>query len=287
MTVERRKATIRDLLRMKQEGKKIVAVSLYDYPTSVFADRSGVDLILVGDGSVGMTALGYNSTVPVTMDEMITFCKAVVRGAKYPIILGDMPFMSYTSVDEALRNAGRFMKEGGVDAVKLEGGKEVSDKIKAVSDAGIPVTGHIGLTPQSASLSGGYKVQGRTAQDAKKILEDALSVEQNGAFAIVIEYATAEVAETVSRKLTIPVLGWGSGPRCDGIGLNISDILGMSLGLSPKFAKKYADLQNIMTDALSNYRKEIQAGRFPEDAHSIHMDKKEHEQFLQLVRNRG
>jgi len=285
--VERKKITIRDLLRMKQDGRKIAAISLYDYPTAVLADRAGIDVILVGDGSVGMTALGYASTVPVTMDEMITFCKAVVRGAKYALVLGDMPFISYTSVDEALRNAGRFMKEAGVDAVKLEGGKEVSDRIKAISDAGIPVTGHIGLTPQSASLSGGYKVQGKTAQNAKKILEDAISLERGGAFAIVMEYTTSEVAEVVSRELTIPVLGWGSGPKCDGIGLNISDVLGMSLGLFPKFAKKYADLQNVMTDALSSYRRDIQAAKFPEDMHSTRMDEKECEEFLRLVRERG
>ena len=285
--MERKKITIRDLLRMKQDGRKIAAISLYDYPTAVLADRAGIDVILVGDGSVGMTALGYASTVPVTMDEMITFCKAVVRGAKYALVLGDMPFMSYTSVDEALRNAGRFMKEAGVDAVKLEGGKEVSDRIKAISDAGIPVTGHIGLAPQSASLSGGYKVQGKTAQGAKKILEDAISLERGGAFAIVMEYTTSEVAEVVSRELTIPVLGWGSGPKCDGIGLNISDVLGMSLGLFPKFAKKYADLQNVMTDALSSYRRDIQAAKFPEDMHSTRMDEKECEEFLRLVRERG
>ena len=283
--MERKKVTIRDLLKMKKSGKKIVALSLYDYPTAVFAEKAGIDVILVGDGSVGMTALGYNSTVPVTMDEMIIFCKAVVRGAPHPLILGDMPFMSYgTGTEEALKNAGRFMKEGGVDAVKLEGGKEVSDKIKAISDIGIPVIGHIGLTPQSASLSGGYKVQGRTAQDAKKILEDAISLEQSGAFGIVIEFTTAELAQIISKKLSIPVLGWGSGPHCDGVGLNIADILGLSLGLTPKFAKKYADLHDSMINAIEDYRKEVQTTKFPVDTHSVHMEKSEYESLQRIMK---
>jgi 3-methyl-2-oxobutanoate hydroxymethyltransferase len=271
---------------MKNSRRKIVAVSLYDYPTAVLAEKAGVDVILVGDGSVGMTALGYQSTVPVTMDEMITFCKAVVRGAEYPLILGDMPFMSYqTSVEEAVRNAGRFMKEGGVDAVKLEGGKEVCGKVRAICDAGIPVTGHIGLTPQSVSLLGGYKAQGRTAQSAKKILEDATALEQSGAFAIVMEYATAELAQTISKKLSIPILGWGSGPYCDGVGLNIADILGLSLGLTPKFAKQYANLHESMLRALDTYKREVQEGKFPEDMHCIHMDKTEYESLLRLTGN--
>jgi len=280
--MERKKVTIRDLLEMKKAGKRIVAISLYDYPTAFFADKAGVDVILVGDGSVGMTALGYSSTVPVTMDEMITFCRAVVRGAKHSLILGDMPFMSYNTIEEALRNAGRFMKEAGVDAVKLEGGKEVSDKVKAISEAGIPVTGHIGLTPQSASLSGGYKVQGRSAQTARKILEDAIALEQSGALAIVIEFSTVEAAQLVSRKLTIPVFGWGSGSHCDGIGLNISDILGLSLGLDPKFAKKYANLHDSILNALESYRIEVQAKQFPEEIHSVHMDKSEYEDLLRM-----
>lgn len=284
--MERKKVTIRSLIEMKNSRRKIVAVSLYDYPTAVLAEKAGVDVILVGDGSVGMTALGYQSTVPVTMDEMITFCKAVVRGAEHPLILGDMPFMSYqTSVEEAVRNAGRFMKEGGVDAVKLEGGKEVCGKVRTICDAGIPVTGHIGLTPQSVSLLGGYKAQGRTAQSAKKILEDATALEQSGAFAIVIEYATAELAQTISKKLSIPILGWGSGPYCDGVGLNIADILGLSLGLTPKFAKQYANLHESMLRALDTYKREVQEGKFPEDTHCIHMDKTEYESLLRLTGN--
>ena len=278
--MERRKVTIRDLLEMKRNGRKIVAVSLYDYPTAFFAEKAGVDVILVGDGSVGMTALGYSSTVPVTMDEMVTFCKAVVRGAQHPLILADMPFMSYQTVEEALRNAGRFMKKSGVGAVKLEGGKEVSDKVKAISEAGIPVVGHIGLTPQTASLSGGYKIQGKTSQSARGIVEDALTLESCGACALVLEFTTAEVAQIVSKKLAIPTVGWGSGPYCDGIGLNISDILGFSLGLTPKFAKQYANLHDSMITALSNYRKEVQEGKFPEEIHSIHMEKAEYESLL-------
>lgn len=265
---------------MKKEGRKIVAVSLYDYPTAFFAEKSGVDVILVGDGSVGMTALGYSSTVPVTMDEMMTFCKAVVRGAQHPLVLADMPFMSYQTVEEALKSAGRFMKESGVDAVKLEGGKEMSGKVRAISEAGIPVVGHIGLTPQTASLSGGYKIQGKTAQSARRIIEDAITLENCGASALVLEFTTAEVAQIVSKKLAIPTLGWGSGPYCDGVGLNISDILGFSLGLAPKFAKQYANLHDSMLSALSNYKRDVQEGKFPEEIHSIHMEKSEYGSLL-------
>jgi len=276
-----KKVTIQHLLDMKKNGRKIVAVSLYDYPTAVLADKAGVDVILVGDGSVGMTALGYRNTVPVTMDEMITFCKAVVRGAEHPLIIGDMPFMSYhSSVEEAIRNAGRFMKEGGVDAVKLEGGREVSNKVKAISDAGIPVSGHIGLTPQTASLAGGYRVRGKTAEEAKRILEDAIILERSGAFALVIEFATAELAGLISKKLSIPVFGWGSGPYCDGVGLNISDILGLSLGLFPKFAKSYANLHEICVNALREYKREVQEGIFPSLEHSIPMDRSEYEKLI-------
>ena len=278
--MEGRKVTIRDLLDMKKNGRKIVAISLYDYPTAFFAEKAGVDVILVGDGSVGMTALGYSTTVPVTMNEMIIFCKAVVRGAQRPLILADMPFMSYQTVEEALRNAGRFMKESGVDAVKLEGGKEVSDKVKVISDAGIPVVGHIGLTPQTASLSGGYKIQGKIAQSARRIMEDALALEKSGVCALVLEFTTAEVAQMVSKKIAIPTLGWGSGPYCDGVGLNISDILGFSLGLKPMFAKQYANLHDSILGALSNYKREVQEGKFPEETHSTPMDKTEYETFL-------
>jgi 3-methyl-2-oxobutanoate hydroxymethyltransferase len=283
--MERKKVTIRHLLDMKKSKKKIVAVSLYDYPTAFFADSAGVDVILVGDGSVGMTALGYASTVRVTMDEMLIACKAAVRGVSHSLILADMPFMSYhASVEDALRNAGRFMKEAGVDAVKLEGGLEVCDKVKAISSAGIPVIGHVGLTPQTAILSGGYKIQGKTAESAQKILGDAVAVEHNGASAVVIEFATAELADMISRRLAIPTLGWGSGPYCDGMGLNICDILGLSLGLTPKFAKQYANLRDSMLNALNNYRTEVQEGRFPEDVHSIHMEKAEYERFSSLKR---
>lgn len=283
--MERKKVTIRDLWDMKKNGKKTVALSLYDYPTAFFADKAGIDVILVGDGSVGMTALGYDSTVPVMMDEMITFCKAVVRGAKYPMIWGDMPFMSYNaSVEGALSNAGRFMKEAGVDAVKLEGGKEVSDKVKAISEAGIPIVGHIGLTPQSASLSGGYKVQGKTAKDAKKILDDAIALERSGAFALVIEFTIAEVAKIISQRLSIPVFGWGSGPYCDGVGLNIADVLGFSLGLTPKFAKRYANLYDSMLKAVEGYKEDVQLAKFPAEIHSIHMDNSEYENLQSILK---
>ncbi len=281
--MEKEKITIRTLWDMKKSGKKIVAVSLHDYPIAVFAEMAEIDVVLVGDGSVGMTALGYKSTVPVTMDEMLVFCKAVVRGTQHPLIIGDMPFMSYGTVEQALKNAGRFMKEAGVDAVKLEGGAEVCDRVKAISDAGIPVVGHIGLTPQSASLSGGYKIQGTKAEGAKKIVDDAIALEQSGSFAIVIEFSTVELAKIISEKLSIPVLGWGSGPYCDGVGLNICDILGLSLGLRPKFAKEFANLHDSILNALNSYKKEIKEQAFPADIHSVHMDEIEYEKLLKQL----
>lgn len=281
--MERKKVTIRDLMEMKKKGEKIVAISLHDYPTAVFAEMSGADMVLVGDGSVGMTGLGYNNTIPVSMDEMIIACKAVVRGAKHPLVMGDMPFMSYQIGEtQALQNATRFMKEAEVDAVKLEGGKEVCDKVKAISEAGIPVVGHIGLTPQSASLSGGYRVQGKTAQNAKKILEDAIELEKSGAFAIVIEFATTESAKIITERLSIPTLGWGSGPHCDGIGLNVCDILGLGLGLTPSFAKNWANLHDSMLNAFESYRKEVKDGKFPEDKHCIHMKEEELKNLTKL-----
>ena len=283
MTVK--KVTIRDFMSMKKNREKIVALSLYDYPTAYFADKAGVDMILVGDGSVGMTALGYNNTVPVTMDEMIIFCKAVVRATERALVMGDMPFMSYQNVDDALKNAGRFMKESGVDAIKLEGGKEVCDRVRTISEAGIPVCGHIGLTPQSASLSGGYKVQGKKAENALKILDDAIAMEKSGAFSLVIEFATTEIAQIVTDKLSIPVFGWGSGPYTDGIGLNIADVLGMSLGLKPSFAKDYAGLSKSMLNALTTYGKDIREKQFPEDKHAIHMDKIEYEKLITIKGN--
>jgi 3-methyl-2-oxobutanoate hydroxymethyltransferase len=281
--LERKKVTIRDLMEMKKKSEKIVAISLHDYPTAAFAEMAGVDIVLVGDGSVGMTGLGYNNTIPVSMDEMIIACKAVVRGAKNPLVLGDMPFMSYQiNTEQALQNASRFMKEAGVDAVKLEGGKEVCDKVKAICKAGIPVVGHIGLTPQSASLSSGYKIQGRSAANAKKILEDAIELEKSGAFAIVIEFATTESAKIITERLSIPTLSWGAGPHCDGIGLNVCDILGLGLGLAPSFAKNWANLYSSMLNAFESYRKEVKDGKFPEDQHCIHMKEEEYRNLKEL-----
>jgi len=271
-------------MEMKKKGRKITALSLYDYPTAVFAEKAGIDVVLVGDGSVGMTALGYDNTVPVTMDEMITFSKAVVRGARNPLIIGDMPFMSYqASVEEAVRNAGRFIKEGGVDAVKLEGGQEVCDKIGAIERAGIPISGHIGLTPQSASILGGYKAQGEDSMDAKKIIEEAVALEESGAFAIFIEYATVEVSRIISNKLKVPLLGWGSGPHCDGIGLNIHDVLGLSVGPVPNFAKRYANLHESILHALEIYKEEVITGIFPSEEHCIHMKNAEMYELQKLI----
>ena len=283
--LERKKVTIRDLMKMKKKREKIVAISLHDYPTATFADMAGVDIVLIGDGSVGMTGLGYSSTVPVSMEEMMIACKAVVRGAKHPFVIGDMPFMSYQiSVEQSLQNASRFMKEAGVDAIKLEGGEEVCDTVKAISEVGIPVVGHIGLTPQSASLSGGYRAQGRTAQNAKRILEDAIALEQSGAVAIVIEFATSESAKIITEGLSIPTLGWGSGPHCDGIGLNVCDILGLGLGLAPNFAKNFANLHDSILNAFNSYEKEVKESKFPEDSHCIHMKENEYNSLIKLMK---
>src|SRR3990172_12794315 len=214
--MERKKITPVDIQAMKKEGKKITMLTAYDYPMALLEDRAGIDVILVGD-SLAMTVLGYENTVPVTMEEMIHHTKAVTRGAKYPLIIGDMPFMSYnTSEREAIPKAGRFMKEGGADAVKLEGGASVKEIVKAIVKAGIPVIGHIGLTPQTISMLGGFKVQGKDAEAAKKIIDDAHSLEEAGAFSVLLEAVPAPIAKRITERLKIPTVGIGAGIHCDG-----------------------------------------------------------------------
>ena len=236
--MERKKVTVPDLLKMKRDKKKITKINLHDYPTAVLADRAGIDMVMIGD-SIGMVVLGYTNTIPVTMEEMIHHAKAVVRGAGKCFVVCDMPFMSYqTSVDDAVRNAGRIMKETGVDAIKLEGGAEISEKVKAIVAAGIPVIGHIGLQTQRVSLEGKYRVQGRDAESAYEILQDALALEKAGAFCIVLETVTAEAAGLITERLKIPTLSAGSGPYLDGQSLNLYDIMGLSIGIVPLLAKK-------------------------------------------------
>ncbi|NJN99552.1 MAG: 3-methyl-2-oxobutanoate hydroxymethyltransferase [Anaerolineales bacterium] len=274
------KVSILDLQHKKEEGQPITMLTAYDYPGALLADEAGIDMILVGD-SLAMTVLGHPNTVAVTVDEMLHHCKAVARGTKRAFTVGDMPFMSY-QVDrgEAVRNAGRFLKEGNMDSIKLEGGREVADTVRAIVAAGIPVMGHIGLTPQSATKLGGFKVQGKSAAAARRLLEDALLLEEAGCFAIVLEAIPAAVAQVVSQKLTIPTVGIGAGPDCDGQVLVFHDVLGLFDRFTPKFVKRYADLRQPVLEALQTYRREVEAREFPTPAHTFTIDETEMQLFL-------
>ena len=273
--MERKKITPVDIQAMKREGKRIAMLTAYDYPTALLEDRAGIEIILVGD-SLAMTVLGYENTLPVTMDAMIHHTKAVTRGARYALIIGDMPFMSYnTSERDAILNAGRFMKEGGADAVKLEGGASVKETVRAIVRAGIPVMGHIGLTPQTISMLGGFKVQGKDAQGAQKIIDDALSLEDAGAFSVLLEAVPAPIAKRVTERLNVPTIGIGAGVHCDGQVLVVHDVLGLFDRFTPKFAKRYVNLSELMLKAFDSYREEVTKGTFPTDQHSFHIDEKE------------
>ena len=273
--IDRKKITPVDIQTIKSEGKKITMLTAYDYPMALLEDRAGIDIILVGD-SGGMTVLGYDNTLPVTMDEMIQLTKAVTRGAKYALIIGDMPFMSYnTSERDAIMNAGRFMKEGKADAVKLEGGASVKDIVKAIVRAGIPVMGHIGLTPQTISMLGGFKVQGKDAQAAQKIIDDALSLEDAGAFSVLLEAIPAPIAKRITERLKVPTIGIGAGIHCDGQVLVVHDMLGLFDRFTPKFAKRFVNLSEQMLKAFEAFREEVLKGEFPTDQHSFHIDEKE------------
>jgi 3-methyl-2-oxobutanoate hydroxymethyltransferase len=273
--MERKKITPVDIQGMKKQGKKMTMLTAYDYPMALLEDRAGIDIILVGD-SLAMTVLGHENTLPVTMDEMIHHTKAVVRGAKHCLIVGDMPFMSYnTSEREAILNAGRLMKEAGADAVKLEGGASVKDIVRAIVKGGIPVMGHIGLTPQTISMLGGFKVQGKDAQAAQNIIDDALSLEDAGAFSVVLEAVPAPIAKMVTERLTIPTIGIGAGVHCDGQVLVVHDMLGLFDRFTPKFAKRYVNLSEQILKAFEAYRDEVLQGTFPTDQHSFHIDEKE------------
>jgi len=269
--MERKKVTPQDLLAKKQQGRKIVRVVCYDYPMALLADRAEVDSILVGD-SVGMVVGGMASTVPVTMEEMIYHCRIVMRAVKYALVIGDLPFLSYqTDKRDAIYNAGLLMKSGGVDAVKLEGGKEFAPTVKAIVEAGIPVVGHIGLTPQTVSKLGGFKVQGTDTAAARKLVEDALSLESAGIFMLTLECVPDRLGEFISKKLKIPVTGIGSGPYTDGQTLNLYDLVGLFEKFTPKFVKKYANLSQEILKALQNYKDEVEKGLFPGSEHSFHM----------------
>ncbi len=264
-----------DFLRMKENDEKIVMLTAYDYPSAKQAEQSGVDLILVGD-SLGMVVLGYDSTVPVTMEDMIHHAKAVKRGAKDTFIVVDMPFLTYhLSIEDTLRNAGRLIQETGAQAVKLEGAEEVIEKIAALTKAGIPVCGHLGLTPQSVGVLGGYKVQGKDAKAAIKLLEDAKKCEEAGAFAIVLECVPKQLADEVSKTVSIPIIGIGAGVEVDGQVLVYHDILGYGVDRVPKFVKQYYSINPFIIESIQTYVKEVKTKQFPEDKHSFTMKERE------------
>lgn len=265
------KFTVTSFQDAKNEGKKISMLTAYDYTTATLIDEAGVDTILVGD-SLGMTMLGYETTLEVTMEDMIHHTKAVVRGTKRALVIADMPFMSYhVNVEETIRNAGRFIKETGAQAVKLEGGVEMVDKIKALVAAKIPVVGHIGLTPQSINMFGGFKVQGKGAEQAQAILDDARALQEAGVFAIVLECVPSALAKKITEVLDIPTIGIGAGQDCDGQVLVIQDILGMYNGFQPKFVKRYKEVGEDIKTVTKTYIEEINSGVFPAKEHTFSM----------------
>jgi len=276
---QRKKVTTRTFREKKEHGEPITMLTAYDYPTALAMDQAGVDSILVGD-SLAMVVLGYENTLPVTMEEMLHHCRAVSRGAKTALLVGDMPFMSYqVSVEEAVRNAGRFLQQANMDAVKLEGGRERADAILAIIGAGIPVMGHLGLTPQSVHQLGGFRAQGKTATAAKRLLDDALLLEEAGCFSIVLESVPARLAELISQRLHIPTIGIGAGVGCDGQVLVTHDLLGLFDRFTPKFVKQYADFHTAMQNAFASYIDDVQAKAFPAAEHSVEMAEEEW-QFL-------
>ncbi len=262
------KVTTAAILKMKREGEKISMLTAYDYSIAALVDAAGVDMILVGD-SLGMVVLGYDSTLPVTMEDMIHHTQTVVRAAQRAMVIADMPFLSYqVSVEEAVRNAGRLMKETGAHGVKLEGGREVAEAVGKITAAGIPLVGHLGLTPQSVHQFGGYKVQGKDAKAARKLMEDAKALEEAGAFSIVLECVPATLAGEISRALAIPTIGIGAGVECDGQVLVVNDMLGTFERFTPKFVKKYADLSTEIKNAVGHYIEDVKGGAFPGEEHS-------------------
>ena len=274
------KLPLTDLADMKKRRERIVMVTAYDYPSGSLADAAGVDIVLVGD-SAAMTVLGYESTVPATMDEMVMLTRAAVRGAKRPLVVADMPFGSFQiSDEEAVRSAVRFVKEAGVDAVKLEGAGPTVSRVLALVGAGIPVMGHVGLTPQSATMLGGFRAQGRTSARARQLLEDARTLEQAGCFSLVLEAVPAPVAARITEELTIPTIGIGSGRDCDGQVLVYHDLLGLYQGREPRFVKRYAELATEIQDAIERYAADVRSGAFPGDEHTYSIPDEELAAFL-------
>jgi len=279
-----KKPSIFDLYQMKANDEKIAWLTAYDFPTAQFVQEAGMEMILVGD-SLGMCVYGYNGTVPVTMDQCIAHSDAVRRGAPKCFVVGDMPLGSYQASDElAVNNAIRFLKEADVDAIKLEGGVRISSRIQAITDAGVNVIGHIGLTPQSSGQLGGHKAQGRTAKAAKLVVEDAVAVEKAGAKMLLVEGVPPEVTKYIWQTLKIPVLSIGAGPHCDGQLLIVSDLIGQFQAFTPKFVKKYCNVAEVITGAMKKYVKEVKDGVFPdEDRYCYHMVEGEEAKFQQIM----
>ena len=279
-----KKLTISDFYEMKKEGKKITWITAYDFPIASFAQAAGIDMILVGD-SLGMVVYGYNGTVSVTMDECIIHSKAVRRGAPDVFVVGDMPFGSYHASDsDAVANAVRFVKEANMDAIKLEGGERVASKIKAITDAGIVVIGHVGLTPQSSSALGGFKAQGRTAESAEAIIADSIAVEKAGARLLLVEAIPPELASAITKIVKIPVLGIGAGADIDGQVMICGDILGYFQAFTPKFVKKYANVADIIINAIKEYAADVQSSKFPGPEHTYSILPEEKEKFEKMLK---
>jgi 3-methyl-2-oxobutanoate hydroxymethyltransferase len=280
-----KKITTLTIQQKKQRTEPITMLTAYDYPTAWAIDRVGIDAILVGD-SLGMVVLGYPNTLPVTMEEMLHHCKAVSRGATCALLVGDMPFMSYQiSADDALRNAGRFIKEASMDAIKIEGGRERLEAVQAIVGAGIPVMGHLGLTPQSVHQFGGFRAQAKTATTAHKLYEDAIMLQEAGCFGLVLEAIPGRLASLISSRLEIPTIGIGAGVGCDGQVLVTHDILGLFERFTPRFVKQYVDLHSQIRAAIQAYKSEVDERTFPGKKHTIEMSEDEWQNFLQLVDN--
>jgi 3-methyl-2-oxobutanoate hydroxymethyltransferase len=266
-----KKLLVSDLWDMKRQGKKITMITAYSYPQGLIVDEAGIDIILVGD-SLGMVELGYKDTVPVTMDEMLMHTKAVTRGVKRAHVVGDMPFMSYNiSIEQGVTNAGILYKDGLADSVKLEGGQDMAPVVRAIVKAGIPVFGHVGLTPQTAAMLGGFKVQGKSIDQAKRVVDDALAVEDAGAFAIVLEAIPRQLAAIITQRLRIPTIGIGGGLDCDGQVLVLHDMVGLFRRFTPKFVKVYADVYATQIDAVKRYVEDVQTSKFPAEEHTFTM----------------
>lgn len=277
---DRKKITTRTFHLKKKRGEMLTMLTAYDYPTALAVDEAGIDAILVGD-SLGMVVLGYETTLPVTMEDMLHHCKAVARGAKNPLLIGDMPFMSYqVSVEQALTNAGRFLQEASMDAVKLEGGVERAEAVRRMVEAGIPVMGHIGLTPQSINTFGGFRMQGKTASAAKKLIDDAEALQEAGAFSVVLEAVPVQLAKLISQRLMIPTIGIGAGVGCDGQVLVTHDLVGQFDRFTPKFVKQYANIHGDVLGAMQGFKIDVEGKTFPEDVHSTYMKDEEWKALL-------